>query len=50
LSPAKNRYMFVLSPMSVWSMGPVLEPEMDPENSAFGADQPLALVGSDEVR
>jgi hypothetical protein len=41
---------FLLSPMTVWSMAPVLEPEMVPEKSGCGADQPLAFVGSLEVR
>jgi hypothetical protein len=50
LSPAKKRYMFVPSPMSVWSMGPVPEPEMLPENSVCGDDHPFALVGSLDVR
>jgi hypothetical protein len=49
LSPAKNRYMFVLSPMSVWSMGPVLEPEMVPEKSGCADDHPFAFVGSLDV-
>jgi hypothetical protein len=42
--------MVVLSPITVWSIGPVLEPEIVPENSALGADHPFALVGSDDVR
>jgi hypothetical protein len=42
--------MFVPSPISVWSMGPVGEPEMVPEKSALGADHPFALVGSLDVR
>ena len=50
LSPAKNRYMFVPSPISVWSIGPVPEPEMLPVNSGCGEDQPLGLVGSLDVR
>ncbi len=50
LSPAKNRYMFWSSPMSAWSIGPVWELEMLPENSVCGEDQPLALVGLVEVR
>ena len=41
--------MFWLSPMSVWSITPVLEPVMLPVNSVCGADQPLALDGSVEV-
>ena len=50
LSPAKNRYMFEPSPIRVWSIGPVLELEMLPVNSACGEDQPLGLVGSLDVR
>ena len=50
LSPAKNRYMFVPSPMSVWSMGPVPEPEMLPVKSVCCDDQPFALAGSLDVR
>jgi hypothetical protein len=42
--------MFWLSPMMVWSIGPVPEPVMLPVNRAWGADQPLGLVGSLEVR
>jgi hypothetical protein len=48
-SPAKNSHMFVLSPMIVWSMHPVLEPEIVPEKSGSGDDHPLALVGSLDV-
>jgi hypothetical protein len=40
--------MFVSSPMTVWSMG--APSEMLPVNSVCGEDQPLALVGSLEVR
>jgi hypothetical protein len=42
--------MLLLSPMSVWSIGPVLEPEMVPENSGAADDHPLAFVGSLDVR
>jgi hypothetical protein len=38
--------MFVWSLMMVWSIGPVLEPV----NIGCAAGQPLALVGSDDVR
>src|SRR4051794_38458041 len=50
LSPAKNRYMFWSSPMSVWSITPVLESLIVPVKSVCTDDQPLALVGSDDVR
>ena len=36
--------------MRVWSIGPVLELVMLPVNSVCADDQPLALVGSLEVR
>ena len=49
LSQEKTRDLFWLSPMTVWSMTPVLEPEMLPVNSVCAEDQPLALVGSLEV-
>ncbi len=42
--------MFVLSPMIVWSMGPVPELGMLPVKSAFGDDHPFGLVGSVDVR
>jgi len=42
--------MVVSSPMSVWSMGPVPEPEMLPVKSACWDDQPFGLAGSLDVR
>jgi hypothetical protein len=42
--------MFEPSPITVWSIGPVPDPEMLPENNGCAADQPLAFVGSLEVR
>ncbi len=42
--------MFWSSPIRVWSIGPVPEFGMLPVNSGCGADQPLGLVGSFEVR
>ncbi len=36
--------------MSAWSIGPVGEPEMLPENSTFSDDHPLGLAGSVDVR
>ena len=41
--------MFWLSPMMVWSMGPVLLPVIEPEKRTWLALQPLALVGLVEV-
>jgi hypothetical protein len=41
--------MLVSSPITVWSIGPVPEPEIVPEKSALGADHPFALVGSVDV-
>lgn len=41
----------MLSPMTVWSMGPVPEASaMAPAKSSPAADQPLALAGSFDVR
>ena len=36
--------------MTVWSMGPVLDPEMLPLKSGRAEDHPFASVGSLEVR
>jgi hypothetical protein len=50
LSPEKKRYMFWSSPMSAWSMGPVLELEMLAVERVCCADHPFALVGLLDVR
>lgn len=42
--------MFWLSPISVWSIGAVPLPEIDPVNNGCGLDHPFALEGSFDVR
>jgi len=42
--------MFWSSPMTAWSIGPVPEPVMLPENSVWCGPQLFGLDGSVEVR
>jgi len=42
-------YIVVLSPMTVWSMAPVLEPVIVPEKSVCADDHPFWFAGSLEV-
>jgi hypothetical protein len=37
--------MFVLSPIAVWSIAPVSEPDIVPVKKGFATPQPLAYVG-----
>jgi hypothetical protein len=49
LSLAKKRYILVESPMTVWSIAPVLLSDMVPVKGGCTADHPFALGGSLEV-